>query len=81
MKTKTKFAPMYIRDLFVTAQPATTSVKEEVYDDAASKARDKLWAHYFGFDGTCLEHDLLSCGICRRFATGRCISGHEEYRR
>ena len=81
MKTKTKFAPMYIRDLFVTSQPSTTPIKEEVYDDAASKARDELWAHYFGFDGTCLEHDLLSCGICRRFATGRCISGHEEYYR
>ena len=78
MKTKTKFAPIYMGSLFVTAQqvPVTPAPVKETL-----KYNNTEWDRYFGFDGTCLEHDLLSCGICKRLATGRCFSGHEEYRR
>jgi hypothetical protein len=50
------------------AQPAPRPLTKE----------EKEWDRYFGFDGTCLEHDLHSCGICKRLATGRCFSSLEE---
>jgi hypothetical protein len=42
------------------------------------KQKDDLWNRYFGFDGTCLEHDILQCRECRVPATGRCYSSLEE---
>ena len=47
-------------------------IKEEQKED------DTLWSTYFGFDGTCLEHDILGCRECRIPATGRCYSSLEE---
>ena len=72
LKTKTKFAPMKITGFFepppLPPQPVLRTLTEE----------DIQWMRYFGFDGTCLEHDLLSCRLCKRLATGQCISSLEE---
>jgi hypothetical protein len=72
-KTKTKFAPMKITGFFEPAPP-----QPQTQPQHALTEQDIKWMHYFGFDGTCLEHDLLSCRLCKRLATGRCISRLEE---
>jgi len=50
-------------------------IKEEPREETKE---DILWSKYFGFDGTCLEHDIISCRECRVPATGRCYSSLEE---
>lgn len=52
--------------------------KEEEERQLLQKQKDDLWNRYFGFDGTCLEHDILGCRECRVPATGRCYSSLEE---
>ena len=51
--------------------------KKEEYD-RIQKKKDDLWNMYFGFDGTCLSHDILKCRECMVSATGRCYSSYEE---
>ena len=55
------------------------------YFDSVKKPKEEMkeeikdsWSTYFGSDGTCLEHDIISCRECRVPATGRCYSSFEE---
>jgi len=41
-------------------------IKEKVKKEEVS-----VWEKYFGFDGTSLEHDILSCPQCKVSATER----------
>ena len=59
------------------AQIALEKKKEEEQQKEQQK-KDALWSMYFGFDGTCLSHDILGCRECRVPATGRCYSSFEE---
>jgi len=52
--------------------------KKEEERQLVLKQKDELWNRYFGFDGTCLEHDILGCRECFVPATGRCYSSLEE---
>jgi hypothetical protein len=59
------------------ARIALEKKKEEEFLKEQEK-KDALWCMYFGFDGTCLSHDILACRECRVPATGRCYSSFEE---
>ena len=52
--------------------------KKEEEREKLQKKKDDLWNMYFGFDGTCLSHDILGCRECMVPATGRCYSSLEE---
>jgi len=65
---------------YLEPSAATTTLEKKREEELQEEKRKKdiLWDTYFGFDGTCLSHDLLGCAECRVPATGRCYSSLEE---
>jgi len=72
-KQKSKYTPVNMNNMFTYA-----SKEDPKPEPAYMTQKDQEWFRYFGIDGTCLEHDLLRCGICRRLATYQCFSALEE---
>lgn len=72
-KPKQKYTPINMNNMFTYASKEDAKPKVEQETE-----KDREWFRYFGIDGTCLEHDLLRCGICRRLATYQCFSALEE---
>jgi hypothetical protein len=77
MKNKIKWQKMNLDIKYCEPNQAVLAL-EKKKEEEEMKKRDALWNTYFGFDGTCLSHDLLGCRECKVPATGRCYSSFEE---
>jgi hypothetical protein len=80
MKNKIKWQKANLDFKYVEPNAAILALekKKEEERKQQEEKKDALWSMYFGFDGTCLSHDLLGCRECRIPATGRCYSSLEE---
>ena len=76
MKNRTTWTQLHSNFKYKDALIKENEIQKK--KDALIKEKNTLWNLYFGYDGTCLSHDILGCRECRIPATGRCYSNLEE---